>query len=426
MKQINIVNAYRKPVARLLLVCLLLISLASCRKKEFMPEIEGKPVPHQDITLTLKEALATSPNSLFKAAWERSNMDKILKTQPNKTNVTLLVPADAAFIAEGMTLEVIKNTKPELLDSLLSYHVVLGALDPADFKTRKDNFMMHTLLPNKFLRLLPTSSNQRYEAYFYRQYLKMNGSELFINGKTAGQGIPVLAKDGTLWPVNRILHKPTKSILRTLQDDGRFGIYLQLSEVMDAMWLEASQGMGEQHDFREGLMIREDRWGESPNIAFISMFAPTDEAFHKAGFHSIDDLLKFNRRNPEPYFDWDTYTMVGSGYATDTLMAFTRWGKMMSYTDPSSGRGQDNVTTFYSNDLNNTLLGDYTLVNSGLSGTLPVFKMPFDFSTEGGKVKIKVKGSPYPAATVTEGDINTLMGPIHVIDALIPPKEFKY
>jgi hypothetical protein len=36
-----------------------------------MPEVEGQPVPHPEITASLKEVLNTSPYTIFKAAWER-------------------------------------------------------------------------------------------------------------------------------------------------------------------------------------------------------------------------------------------------------------------------------------------------------------------------------------------------------------------
>lgn len=400
---------------------LLFFTLWSCRKKEFMPEAEGQPVPHEDIKTTIKEALAASPYTLFKAAWERSNMDRLIKEKGNKFPYSLLVPTDAAFIADGITLEVIKNTTPALLDSLLLYHALSGSLNAEDLKSRGENFKVRSLLENPYLKVKPFVSGAAiFDAYAYLQYLKVANGELFINGKKAGTNVPVQTKDGVLWPVNRILHKPVKTIMQALQEDGRFGMYLELNARNDALYGELAMG-ALSHDFTFGLKVEP---ASSYNILFNSVFAIPDDVFHQAGFSTVDEVMALNDRNPVPYFDWDTYSMVG-GLATDTLIAYHRWGTMFSYNDPNTGRGQENATNFYSNDLNNTLLANYMLVNAGYSGLLPEYKMPLDFNTADGTVKVKVKGADHAAATLLESDINTIMGPIHVVDHFILPRNFK-
>jgi hypothetical protein len=103
-----------------------------------------------------------------------------------------------------------------------------------------------------------------------------------------------------------------------------------------------------------------------------------------------------------------------------------RWGRLFEPYNNMVGKGLPMPDIFYANDLNNRLLGNYTLTTSN-DGNLPVYKMPLDFGLDAnGRVTVKAKESPYPAATVIEKDINTLMGPIHVVDRLIPPKDFKY
>ncbi|MBB5636133.1 putative surface protein with fasciclin (FAS1) repeats [Pedobacter cryoconitis] len=406
---------------KLLMCCLLIVMLASCRKAEFMPEEEGQPVPHTDITITLKEVLTASPYTLFKAAWQRSNMDKIIKAKGNKVPLILLVPSDAAFIADGLTLEVINKTTPELLDSVLLYHAIAGNMKVEDFKVSENRFTGRTMLENPNLRVKPAVSGESpFDIYIYLHYLKYADGGLFINGKKESTTAPVQAKDGVLWPVDHVLHKPAKTILQVLEEDGRFGMFLELNLRNDALITEFSEG-AVFHDFTQGITLAPFA---NYNVVFNSIFAIPDEVFHQAGFNTVDDVLALNDRNPTPYFDYDTYTLIG-GLATDTLVAYNRWGATFSYNDPQSGRGEQGLTNFYTNDLTNNLLSNYTIVSSGAYGKLPVYTNPLEFSKEGGTVKVKVKGANYPAAAITDPDINTIMGPVHVVDHFMVPKGFK-
>jgi uncharacterized surface protein with fasciclin (FAS1) repeats len=411
-------------LTKIIAFCLLTLAIASCRKAEFMPVPEGAAIPHTDITITLKEALAASPYTLFKAAWERSDMNSIIKAKGNKTPFTLLVPTDAAFIADGLTLDVINKTTPALLDSILLYHTVSSGLSLDDLKLRKDSFKGLSLLQNPYLKVAPAAGingPSTFDIYQYLQYIKVEDGTLFVNGKACGKLTPTEAKDGLLWPIDHILHKPTKTLMQALQDDGRFGMYIDLSLRNDALFLELTYGIVV-HDFTQGLVLLPSF--SNYNLTFSSVYAIPDDVFHAAGFQTVDDVMKLNDRNPLPTVDWDTYSVIG-GLATDTLVGYHRWGTMFSFYDVNYGRGTFNALNFYSPDLTNAILGDYTVVNSGTNGTYPIYTMPLDFGKQGGAVTVNVKGSNHPAAKITEPDINTLMGPIHVVDHFIVPKNFK-
>jgi uncharacterized surface protein with fasciclin (FAS1) repeats len=415
----------KKMNIKILALCLLLL-LASCKKDEFQPEVEGAPIPTEDIKITLKEALDASSYTLFKAAWNRSDMNSIIAKRGEKLPLTIFVPTDAAFTADGLTLDVINRTTPALLDSLLLYHTLAQGIDPKTLSTKEESTVAYTLLENAELRVKPFENQYTFDKYFYRQYIKVAGNELLINGKKAGNATVTLAKNGTLWPIDHVLHKPTKTILQVLQEDGRFGMYLEIMTKMDMMWDEAIMGFVARTYFTEGLIVKDDPYKSNFNIVFTSIFAPTDEAFHEAGFKNVDDLMALNNRNTLPYINWDTYEVVGTGYATDTLLTMHRWGRLFQQQD-GFGYGASSPDAFYSNDLTNKLLSDYALATSGYTGTIPVYYVPLDFSADNsGKIMVKAKGSTKPAATIIEADINTLMGPIHVVNRLMPPASFKY
>ena len=410
---------------KIIAFCLLTLSIASCRKAEFMPVPEGTAIPHTDITITLKDVLNASPYTLFKTAWERSDMNSIIKAKGNKAPFTLLVPTDAAFIADGLTLDVINKTTPALLDSILLYHTISSGLSLNDIKNRKDSFKGLSLLQNPYLKVAPAAGATgatTFDIYSYLQYIKVEDGTLLVNGKACGKLTPTEAKDGLLWPIDHVLHKPTKTLLQALQDDGRFGMYIELGLQNDALYNELTFGIVV-HDFTQGLVLLP--YYANYNVTFSSVYAIPDAVFHAAGYQTVEDVMKLNDRNPLPTVDWDTYSVIG-GLATDTLVGYHRWGTMFSYYDVNSGRGDINALNFYSPDLTTAVLNNYTVVTSGPYGTYPIYPMPLDFGTQNGAITVNVKGSNHPAAKITESDINTLMGPIHVVDHFMVPKNFKF
>lgn len=410
---------------KLLVFGLLLITAASCRKDEFQSAPEGEVIPYDEPKNTLQEVLQASSNTLFKAAWKRSNMDNILKTKWNKQALTLLVPTDEAFIADGLTLEVINQTSPEKLDEILLYHTVLGNVNPKGLVGRIDNTIEKSLLENPALRV-PPIGGVLHDKYYYRQYLKLDGANLHINGKLRSNKPAILAKDGVFWVINQVLHKPTKTIIEALQADPRFSIYLEVMQMNDDAWMEASE-YNYPRDFTFGWRIND--YGEMfPNITFNTVFAPTNEAFHRAGFANAQAVMKLNADRPQPGMDWNTWMMTPGVLSTDSLVTMHRMDNLFTFLSIeyfSPGRLTSN--TFYSGDLNNALLSNYVVRLEERSTHTPAYIMPLEFGKNAdGSVKVKVKESTQPEATIVDGDINTLMGPIHAVDRLIVPKGFKF
>lgn len=407
---------------KLFAFCLLLIALASCRKEEYKPVIDGEKIPHEELTLVLKEALDASSYTLFKAAWQRSNMEALLNAEGKDIPHTLLVPTDEAFIADGLSLSVINGMEPRLLDSLLLYHTVIGAFDPEGVRTKVGSSMGTSMLRNENLRLRAAEIQNRFDQYAYRQYLGIVDGELMINGQKSGNLPVVLTKNGTLWPINKVLHKPTKTILSALQEDGRFGMYLGMLEMLEQLWMEDSMGIFPRDPYTKGWVLRYDPFGENVNIDLTTIFAPTDAVFHQAGYPDLDALIAFNNSRPRPYLNWDTFQMEG-GYAADSLLALNRFGvQFIPYSDYAK---EYNQMVFYVNDFTNDNLADFNVMVTQGAG-LKAYKMPLEFGRDAsGRTTVKAKQSPHPVSTVVE-TINTLMGPIHVIDKLIPAKEFKF
>lgn len=404
------------------MLCGVLLSIAllhtGCRKEMFMPEPEGGIVPYKDsVTANIQTLLKSSPYKLFYTAWQRSNMEQVLTEMGRSASVTLLVADDAAMKAAGMDEKEISKRTPEELDELIKYHMLREKMEPLSLQVQQLSTPLVTLLSHPSLReqrSIPGSGVPFNFPYDYRHYFSMaKDSQLIINGKPCGHYKPVAAKNGILWPVNRFLRKPEKHIKDILEEDPRFTMLRALHEMNNQVWMEVSWGSFARFA-GEYLSANENN-----EVVFNSYLAPTDEAFRQAGIESVAQIREINSRFM-PELIWDPYGMSGL-IPTDSVLDYHNWARMYAprgaYGTPGS------PTVFYSNDLYDQLIGNYMVYMP--ANDIPAFKMPLQFIREGNVVKIKVKGAKAPAATVTEADINTLEGPLHIVDRLLLPDGFK-
>lgn len=405
-----------KQLTHLYIITALLIIFCSCRKEEFRQVPHGEPVPYKDtVTQDLKTLLAASSYKLFNTAWQKSHLNELIAAQPSSVHFTILAPDDAAMTAAGLDVAGINMQTAEQLDTLLQYLVLTETLDPVALKMQKGNLKKYTLLFHESLmeRVNSLGSNVTTDVpYNYRHYIGQDeDGSLMIDGLNCGNGVPVFATNGILWPVNKLLNRPVKSMLDVLQDDPRFSMFMALKRATDSIWLEVSMGFYERNIFRK----------LSPDNGVIlpdAFFAPTDEAFHNAGFNTVDDLLALNSRSM-PYFDWDV-AEVKNRFVTDSILGYHTWGRMFGPYG-INGYGAESLAVFYSNDLDNDHLSSFTL--SVADYNIPAYIMPFDFSKTGsGQVSLSIKNATAPPAVIIEADINTFQGPLHVVDHLLIPE----
>ncbi|MBC8988114.1 hypothetical protein H9X96_20360 [Pedobacter sp. N36a] len=435
---------------RSVILCSGLLLFAACTKSEFLPDPAGSQVPFQpEATQTVEELLAASPAKLYYSAWQKSNLKTILKDKSSKLVYTVFAPNDAAMQAAGLTAAAIAQMPVAELDSLMMFYTTLGPVTQQELTQRADNFVVKTLLQHPGL-YLPYYENtgegaNRYDLYYYKNYVGIKGESLLINGKNSGKLNYSPAVNGGLYLLEKAIEKPTKTILEALKADGRFTIFLESQRLADESYIEAMINdmeplFGYRPEPEEVLPYISNRrlysvgWGINapiyqgyigPNITISTLFAPTDEAFHQAGFQTLADVMKFNERSAGTiHFDENLFYGVG-GYPMDTVYNFHRdWGRMFQPVTNGGDKATANATVFYGNVLN-AGLNDY-MVNAG--GNPPAefaYKMPIEFSSVNNSIQMKAKDSAYPAATVIATDINTLNGPIHVVDRLIFPKGFK-
>ena len=433
---------------------LLVLLLAACRKQEFMPPAEGTKVPESDtVKVTLKEALAASPARLFYQAWQRSGMDGRLRSlSDGKSMFTILAPGDSAMERAGLTGQKIQSMDVKQLDTFLMFYTLREQITAAQLGAKPDNYIAMSLLGNPALKVpkFLTGNPSLYESepYYYRQHMQVKDGKTYVNGKVAGTAKSVAAKDGYLWLLDQTITKPEKTLLEAVEADGRFTMLLAIlrytDEQCNQIWKGATGNNYSLRNSTDKTFSKRFGWElappprfspNTPNLYKNTLLLPTDEAFRNAGFNSLADLQQFNRDRglPRKIIDRFGYPVMSGNFATDTLLDYhINWGNLLNgLTRDVSARAGTDAPLFYSNVMNNAVLGNYVVTGGWTSSNSeglpdPNYYMPLDFGLDAsGKVLVKVKGSDAPAATVVDTDIYSVMGPIHAIDHLLIPKGFK-
>jgi len=406
----------------LLVISALVLLLSSCSKKEFMPAPIGESIPYQETKKTIQEAMNQSAYTYFATAWRRSNMDKILKEQNPKMAVTIFVPDNKAFEALGYTLASINRTPAAVLDTLLLFHTAKNQLIPETLNKQTANYLFLTMLDNKNYIEEFGMMNGEYRRYLYRHYVNIENNKVLVNGKISGKPEDIIVgTNGTLIPISKVLTKPVKDMKQTLEEDGRFGLYLSILEQSDRFYQNSFGFIGDQI---QRLSSKLDY------VVFTSIFAPTDDAFHKVGIYSLADVDKLNSRSV-PYQLEDGFT-VSNYLVIDSVLNNHFWqysGLYVKNVDQSYVANyvtpEPNPLYFFSNDLKNEILEGYATVYDSYF-LRKIHLNNLDFINGGPALKIKVKGADAEPATVLESDIPTFNGTIHVVDRLLVPKGFKF
>jgi hypothetical protein len=303
----------------------------------------------------------------------------------------------------------------------------------------------------------------------WRIFLGAQQGDLLVNRKVVGKVADAsVAKNVTICNIVKILQKPLISTREWLVRDGRFSLFLairryndsvynslcgQTNSYVDLPWeshqfAAASWGVGyagAQVFYPTLDYLANQQYYYDPNdqaihtkhnLVMHTLLAPTDEAFHQAGFNTLNDLITFDQRTqlyPVPSEDWWNNFSYCSGYfPIDSVLCLHLFGLNpyptygpLTADGLNAGRAGLMPATsilYYSNLFRSGFLNG---PGSTVSGPDNRVTNPLDYFPSGNTVKIRAKGSNYEAATITDADIETYNGIIHVVDRLLVPPGFK-
>lgn len=456
------------------LTVLLCFFLLSCNKKELMPAPVGEAISFLDTTMSVTAYAETdTEHALFWRAWRNSGIEAKLAANNPDYRFTLFLPGNAAMEAAGWNAARLSRASKQELDRLVSYHVTPVQIIPGALALQTGNIELETMLLEPDHLVARRTAGLTYARFAdpFRYDLGIVEGQVRINNREVGMAAQsAVLRKGSVFPVNRVLQKPRKSTRQVLVEDGRFTLFLGIRRYNDSLYNVLAAGRlprtrsvsYEQNQYVLGVNTAQNVKNNSqvlPMLDYLSdsnylynhrssqfiitreiyqvtLLAPTDEAFRRAGFHTLNDLIAFNHRFPMP-----NPRLPGYCLPTDSILNHHFFGaNVRASENVLYNSNLDSYTTgmfgpnppllLYSNEFRNEWVGNpmnrYLGGPGSQSTSWAHVADPLDFSRQGGDaVQVKVKGSAYEPATIIEKDIETYTGVIQVLDRLLIPPGMK-
>jgi uncharacterized surface protein with fasciclin (FAS1) repeats len=332
------------------LLCVCLIIATGCQKQndavadvnKFGNELIAAIIQNPGTSFTVKGGTGSTGSNRASAgrqvkftylavALARTGLTSTLSTL--SSNYTLFAPTDDAFKAAGFkTIQDVVKAPKEVLTPILLYHVLGAKVLAAQVPTG----------PNAAVETLNGAD----------AYVTSNSNGVFINGSPVIVA-DVKAANGVIHVIDNILMPPVGNIVATAIANPDFSYLV-------AAVLRASEGTTN---------VAALLSGDGP----LTVFAPTNEAFMKAGFATTADIAA---ADPD--------------FLTSILAYHVVAGRV------------------FSSDLTNNM-------------SVPMFAGGNTIITLNGGAKILGEGNGMQAHNITKTDIVTTNGVIHVIDGVLLP-----
>ncbi|MFY0255218.1 fasciclin domain-containing protein [Chitinophaga sp. 30R24] len=385
---------------------MLLVLMVACTKTEEPPKPIGKPFPYTgDATKSLTALLDAIPEAtIYKAAFNRSGIQRYMDSISGgvkQAPYTLFVPTDKALLAAGYTADM----PFAMADSLVRYLALPGNF-PVNMGTMPNGTSFYPLMyPDPQLRrTMPTVYTKSWP-YFYCITVGFSGNSLLLNGKVVKVNAKAIAAtNGTIFMIDSLVTKPQDEMYEVLTRDTAFSFYMAALRRSNDLYKQKGI-LGDIYNitFNDTSMLMLGPSTYTPGSqSFAVLFVPVNDAFRKAGFHSIDDI---------------------NAYIGKSVLA-------------SSGNGTQLLTNMDSVLANHRLLYAFGGVNTGCSYlyTSDLLTSPYSArdngSSIGGAIIFQHSGSTITlhrqdallgrgATIIGQSDITTLNGVVHRVDNLL-------
>lgn len=417
------------------MILLSIIIISSCKKNEFLPENTGNKVITEK--LNIFEESIPGEATLFKLAWDKADIKKYIIKEYPFAKLTFFIPSNSAMEKLGLNKHGIEMSTQSDLAKLIKYHIITDAIPINQLKNAFPDIMCPTLLVNpKYYYSTRTTDFTKTEVYRYNHYLKASENSIFVNGKRMSllKEIPVF--EGQAFLINSVLEVPERQMIDVLKSDKRLSLYnkaLELSLPFYERYYSKSYG-----NFATPLHYSLDFFYTFPNSAYesntykrdlvnLTLFPPTNEAFNEIGIFNEKDLIALNNRIPP-----NSNFPYGHSTPIDSLLRYQNYhssgGLIIQTTNPSkngigviSGPGMIWFTTIF----DEIFFPKYMISNSmTYDGKFDTVYPDFTFKTKNNKINLSHKNSNIKDAEIIESDINTIQGPIHIVNRILVPKDF--
>jgi uncharacterized surface protein with fasciclin (FAS1) repeats len=148
--------------------------------------------------------------------------------------------------------------------------------------------------------------------YEYSLFIKKQ-QHIYINGEIAGTGndTALAAANGYLWPINKVLLAPDRSLWEIIASRPELSMYFRALQINDSIYdAVINDPLGFYRGYNPGVCFDKDQLSRlnfannnssaSPGLnkrALLTVLAPTNEAFKAAGFYTEEDILAYASRS---------------------------------------------------------------------------------------------------------------------------------
>ncbi|NIG57128.1 fasciclin domain-containing protein [Chitinophaga sp. Cy-1792] len=373
-------------------LALVSVCWTACTQKDAQVSPVGKTIDYTGPGKTVRQILDSAKFTIYKAMWQKANMDSVI-TAGNYQGYTLLVPTDAAFTAAGITADKVKTMAVNDLDTILFYHTLNSWMPSANIQQLKGNASLRTLLTRSDI---PTYSS--WTPYVYYLFLGLHDKQLMVNGKahpfTAMEGT-----NGTIYVLDEVLKQPNTDMIDYLKSNPNFTFLLEACRINDSIY----QTVWGQQGFSQLLQA-------STRSAYITLFAPTNNAFKKAGFNTIDDLRQRALRYEVGWPNYDEHLYYRYTFTSlDTLL-------LAHHIDLTGVQPANYNMVIFTNDmLDNGAISNFT-IDPGRAYNNPPQYVRLNFSANGNTIMVKETGSSVGALPLKSTDMMFRNGVLHIVD----------
>ncbi|NSL85901.1 hypothetical protein ECE50_003600 [Chitinophaga sp. Mgbs1] len=312
-------------------VCLAAMVLAAgCIKSSDSPLLPA-PMPEYN-QASLKQAITSMDTlNLFYQAIDKAGYSSQLA---GNDVYTVFAPGNTAMQAAGLNAEKIRQLTPDSLRKLVGYHMLAGAYD---------DYSLRGLLLTSFVPTLREDTVLIPQQQFYvkKSWLSIQQSDqLYLNSCAVGGKIrPLACANGFIYPIGSVVNfapvDESRTMWEVIENDPELSMYRDAVLLLDSIKQTDVYFEGTvfgsiltpplDYPLLSERKTNPDNGTVNPRST-PAVFAPTNKAFHDAGFHSLDDLRALAYRYPFGVTGWanEDYTEVMITFrfsSLDTLLA---------------------------------------------------------------------------------------------------------
>lgn len=262
-----------------------LVLLGACHKTLDAPlPVAAKGT--RDSAASIRNVLKNSPYTLFYQAFTRATLDSPFAFY------TVFAPSDSAMTAAGLTSSVINSLSLDSLYKLIGYHIITGLYPDSVLQNDTLTLQLPTLVVltgqtvNYYGQVGPGTLN----ASLYLSEKDV----LYVNGVPANKGEAALeASNGWIYPVNRVLTPTTQSIWSIITSRPELSMYVEANWLVDSMNAASYFEGPDSVLFKTIPYVPNENYGIATIQEMYTVLAPTNDAFARAGFNTVDDLRQY-------------------------------------------------------------------------------------------------------------------------------------